>query len=153
LRGAQRSGGAPLPTHLPLTRRLHRAYAERIHALPPDVRRLLLLGALDDAGDLRPLFASIAGSAVANAISAAEQAGLLPVDATQGRVTFRHPVVRASVLASSTGADRLRAHRDLAGMSADGERTAWHLAQASVHPDPEVSSLLEQSARRNLLGG
>ncbi|MGW3248058.1 hypothetical protein [Streptomyces sp. NPDC001070] len=52
LSGPQRSGLERLPDPLPLSRRLGEAFGSRVADLPGDTRRLLLVAALEGAGDL-----------------------------------------------------------------------------------------------------
>jgi len=53
LSASQRSAKEPLPPVLPLGRRLHELFTSRIAGLPPATRALLLMAALEGAGDLR----------------------------------------------------------------------------------------------------
>ena len=65
---------------------------------------------------------------------------------------FRHPLISSAVIESSTGDERRRTHRELATLLADQpDRSAWHLAAATVGPDEHVAGLLDQAAQR-LLG-
>ncbi|MER6799170.1 AAA family ATPase, partial [Amycolatopsis mediterranei] len=69
----QRSGAGALPAVLPLTQRLHDAFATRIAGLPDRARELLLVAALDGAGELRTLRAV---APEPGALAAAERLGL-----------------------------------------------------------------------------
>ena len=82
---------------------------------------------------------------------AAERARLVRVD-LDGRLTFRHPLTRSAVTELSTSSERREAHRALAPYVAP-ERRVWHLAEATVGPDEDVASLLEETARRVLRRG
>jgi hypothetical protein len=107
----ERAAEQVLPDVLPLGRRLQSTFAARLVQLPNPVRELLLLAALDGTGELQVLqHASAAGSGL-DLLAPAERAHLVRVDDSAGRVTFRHPLVRAAVVAASTSAERRHAHR------------------------------------------
>ncbi len=142
-----------LPDVLPLGRKLQATFAARLVQLPGPARALLLLAALDVSGDLRVLQASTAEGGL-DVLAPAERAHLVRVDDSAGRVTFRHPLVRAAVVAASTSAERRHAHRALAQqLTRAPERRAWHLAASCVQPDEAVSALLEDTAASVLRRG
>ncbi|MEU4327691.1 helix-turn-helix transcriptional regulator [Nonomuraea dietziae] len=119
---------------LPLPRRLQEAYQERITALPPDTRTLLIAMAAEDlAAALRATGLSLA------ALAPAEQAGLVEDGA------FRHPLVRAAAYQGASFAERVAVHRALA-RDTGGHRRAWHLAAAATGPDEEIAAALERTA-------
>ncbi|MEU4544789.1 helix-turn-helix transcriptional regulator [Nonomuraea dietziae] len=119
---------------LPLPHRLQEAYQERITALPPDTRTLLLAMAAEDlAAALRATGLSLA------ALAPAEQAGLVEDGA------FRHPLVRAAAYQGASFAERVAVHRALA-RDTGAHRRAWHLAAAATGPDEEVAAALERTA-------
>ena len=142
LSGPQRAALAPLPSVLPLGRRLQGLFAEQVSALPAQARRLLLFAALDDTGDLHVLRA--AGPTWAADLSQAEQARLVRMQEDAGRLAFRHPLIRSAVVELATDADRRQTHLALAELFADRpERRAWHLGEAAAGPDEPVAGLLE----------
>ena len=132
-----------------LSRRLRDLYGSRVEALPTATRRLLLLAALEGTGDLRVLQAA-AGKDVLGDLTPAEQAHLVHVDDRGlGRLAFRHPLVRATIVWASSDPERIAAHAALAQALADRpDRQVWHLAAATVEPDEHVAILLEQTARQ-----
>ncbi|NUR58868.1 MAG: AAA family ATPase, partial [Catenulispora sp.] len=148
LRGRSADLDDPAAEHgVPLPRRLQHVYGARITALPEAVRAELLMGALDgvatrpgDGSDPTPRYRMHdADEAVA--------AGLLEVDPVTGDFTFRHPLVRSTVVQTATPNQRRAAHRLLARTHRDHlERRAAHLAAATVDPDEEVAALLEAAA-------
>jgi DNA-binding CsgD family transcriptional regulator/energy-coupling factor transporter ATP-binding protein EcfA2 len=149
----ERSAEQLLPDVLSLGRRLQRTFADRLVGLPDPVRAVLLLAALDDTGDIRVLHHATDLSGL-DLLAPAERAHLVRVEDGAGRVIFRHPLVRAAVVAASTSAERRHAHRTLAQHSIDQpDRRAWHLAAACVEPDVTVSALLSDTAERVLRRG
>ena len=72
--------------------------------------------------------------------------GLIEIN---GRVVFRHPLVRSAAYRAATAKDRRAAHGALAAVTtarADVDRRAWHRAAASGAPDESVARALEESA-------
>jgi DNA-binding CsgD family transcriptional regulator len=131
-------------------RRLQGLFLSKIASLSDGARYLLLLAALDGSGDL----AVLPAGAGFDDFDEAERAGLIRVDAATRRVLFRHPLVRTSVVAGSTADERRRAHRALGAQYSDQpERRAWHLAEASLQPDENVASLLQDAAHHILRRG
>jgi tetratricopeptide (TPR) repeat protein len=152
LSGRQRAGA--LPAVLPLTRRLQSLFASRVSGLPAATRELLLLAVLDSTGDLGVLRGAASGQDGIEDLAPAERARLVQVDHGTGRLAFRHPLTRSAVVELSTSDQRRRVHATLAEQLADRpERRAWHLAEATIGPDEDVASLLEESARSVLRRG
>ncbi|MFF4803360.1 AAA family ATPase [Streptomyces sp. NPDC001351] len=149
---AQRSGQLG-PLVLPevssaLPSRLQESLAERIRRLPEATRRILVVAAADDTGDLAAVLAASARSGGSvDDLAPAERAGLLAVSGTGLR--FRHPLVRFAAYRSAPLAERIAAHLALA-QTLDGaghaHRRAWHLAAAATGPDERVATELEQVA-------
>jgi DNA-binding CsgD family transcriptional regulator len=85
----------------------------------------------------------------AGALDQAESAGL--VRTGDGRLAFRHPLVRSATYQTASLSARQAAHRALAevltGEDAADQR-AWHLATATVGPDDDAADGLEKSADR-----
>ena len=154
LNDRQRAALASLPAVLPVPRRLHGLFQSRVAALPKRPQQLLLLLALDATGDLR-LVQPDGGSALTlDDLAPAEIAGLVSIDATARRVTFRHPMIRSAVVETSTRVERRDAHRRLAELwEDDPDRQVWHLAEAAVHADERVAARLEEAAERILRRG
>jgi DNA-binding CsgD family transcriptional regulator len=146
----QLAGEAPLPEPLPQSAQIERIYLERARALPAPAQRLLLIVAADDTGSLATVFDAASALGVEQgALDAAEAAGL--VRAGRATVEFRHPLVRSTLYADATFAQRQAVHRALADVFAgeqDADRRAWHRAAASPGHDDEVAHELEQTARR-----
>ncbi|QFY10234.1 AAA family ATPase [Nonomuraea phyllanthi] len=152
LTGAQRSGELPLHAvgMSPVPSRILRSFHERIAALPAEARTLLLVAACDD-GTLDLVLDAIKrlGGSLYDA-EPAEAAGLVRI--ADGRIAFRHPLVRTAAYQHAPAAARQAAHRALAE-SLDGHpdavgRMAWHLALATTGSDEAVAAALERGAEQ-----
>ena len=150
LSAAQRAGVAALPEPLPLGRSLEQVFAERVSRLSPATQHLLLVGAAEETGDLATILQAAAVAGIgSDPLEGAERAGLVSV--RQGKLQFRHPLVRSAVYQHATFASRQGVHRALATIlegTEDVDRRAWHLAAAAVGPDEGVAAALENSADR-----
>jgi DNA-binding CsgD family transcriptional regulator len=149
LTATELAGGFGVLAAHALPRRIEESYLRRFEALPEDTRLLLLVAAAEPVGD--PLLmwraAELLGVA-ASAAASAEDDGLLTID---GRITFRHPLVRSAIYRSAFTRARRAVHLALAEATdreADPDRRAWHLAAAADGPDEEVALELERSAGR-----
>jgi DNA-binding CsgD family transcriptional regulator len=150
-------GREPLPDPLPVGRRIERVFVQRAHALSDAARRLLIVAAADETGDLATVLrAADAADATDDAIREIEESGL--VSLVGASVGFRHPLVRAAIYHGGTFAERQAAHLSIAAvLDADdpdqADRRAWHRAAATVAPDEAVAADLEGSATRALRRG
>jgi DNA-binding CsgD family transcriptional regulator len=146
----QLAGRAHLEDLLPLTTRLERTFGERVRRLPDGARTLLLVAAAETTGDPAVVLRAGAGLGVEPAaLDQAEAAGL--VRTGDGRLQFRHPLVRSAAYQTATLAARQAAHRALAGVLGgedSADQRAWHLAAATVGPDEQAAAELERSADR-----
>jgi len=134
--------------------RLPALFSSQIADLPEPTRRLLLVAALDDAGDVG-LLREIAGAHRGLAdLAPAERARLVHVDDRAHRITFGHPLIRSTLVAMSTHEERRGAHRALAESPQDGrDQRAWHRAAAVDGPDEVVAAALDRAAHRTLIRG
>ena len=146
---AQLAGGFGLPAALSLSGRIEESFQQRLEALPEDTQRLLLLAASDPTGDPALLWRAAEGLGITgSALEPAESAALIEID---GRVRFRHPLVRSAVYRATTPKQRREVHRALAEATdaqLDPDRRAWHLAEAASGPDEDTAAELERSAGR-----
>lgn len=146
----QLEGRAALPEVVSLTERLSTAFTRRIEDLPTQSRMALLMVALDDLADPGGMLLALRHAGLDDhALEAAERAGI--VSTARGRIVFRHPLIRAALLATSTLAERRRAHEALASAptsEGDGDRRLWHQALAAMGPDAELADALDEAARR-----
>jgi DNA-binding CsgD family transcriptional regulator len=146
---ADLAGGFALPGEVPLSGRIEESFGRRLAALPAETRRLLQLAAADPVGEPLLVWQAAAGLGIGTeaAISAVE-AGLIEFD---GRVRFRHPLVRSAAYRSASLHERQEAHAALAEATdpeVDPDRRAWHRAHAAAGPDEEIAQELERSAGR-----
>ncbi|MEV0820842.1 helix-turn-helix transcriptional regulator [Nonomuraea rubra] len=131
---------------VPLPRRLQLLYGTRIAALSDTVRAELLMGALDGVG-ARPGDAGPGPRYRMRNVDEAVACGLLDIEPVTDDLTFRHPLVRSSVVQLATPNQRRAAHTALAQVHRDNlERRAVHLAAATLDPDEEVAEVLEAAA-------
>jgi predicted ATPase len=117
---------------LPLTRRLQALYSDQVEQLPAASRDLLLVAALEGAGDVPLSLRAVEGRAGLYDMAPAERAGLVRVDDAAEQIHFRHPLVRATVIELASPAQRAWAHGRLArALPHDPVRQALHLAAAA----------------------
>jgi tetratricopeptide (TPR) repeat protein len=131
-----------------LSARLERAFAGRFAELPAATRDGVLIAAADPVDDLDEILAAasqFSGSPIGpGAFGPAADVGLLSIH--DGRLHFRHPLVRSGVLQSETMTRRLAAHAALAAVLADEPyRRTWHRAQSIVGPDDQIADELEEN--------
>jgi DNA-binding CsgD family transcriptional regulator len=146
---AQLAGGFGLPGTASLEGRIEESFQRRLQTLPEDTQRLLLVAAAEPLGDPALLWRAAALLGISGPVlEPAERAGLLEID---GRVRFRHPLVRSAIYRAASAEQRRRVHRALAEATdaeTDPDRHAWHLAEATVAPDESVAGELERAAGR-----
>ena len=124
----------------------------RIAQLPLRTRRLLLLAAADDVGDVANLQRAAEHLALDLAVlDRAERDGLIFVTDV---VSFRHPLIRSAVYRAATLAERRAAHEALAAaLEDDPGRRAWHRADAAEAVDDAVAAELESAGDAALARG
>jgi DNA-binding CsgD family transcriptional regulator len=146
---AELAGGYGLPESMPVASRIEQGFRRRLESLPPQTRRLLLTAAAEPVGDAALVWRAAERLGIGvEAAAAASAAGLLEID---GRVRFRHPLVRSAAYRASALPDRQEVHRALADATDpdhDPDRRAWHRAHATDTPDEDVAAELERSASR-----
>ncbi len=161
VRIAQASGGNPLYAleiarlldgggeqagfvRMPVPTTLQALVRTRVRALPGRTRGALLRAsalARPDTSMLEP-----------RDLAAAEEAGLVRI-AADGRIHFVHPLFASAVYSAAPLARRRETHRALAGVVADPEERARHLALACDGPDEEVMGEVEAAARHARMRG
>jgi DNA-binding CsgD family transcriptional regulator len=144
LSSTQLEGAEPILGPPPVRPAVEESFRARVSALPERTRRLLLVAAADELGDLPAIRAAAARLGLDGSdLAEAERDGLLRVD---GSVTFRHPLVRSAVYRSATRDERQAAHEALAAAVDDQARSAWHRALVTDRPDEGVAAELEAAA-------
>ncbi|ROO88200.1 regulatory LuxR family protein [Actinocorallia herbida] len=131
-----------------LSGRLENGFRRQWEELPVETRKLLLLASAEPLGDLALLWraADILSGVGASAAGAVEDM----ID-FEGRVRFRHPLVRSAVYQAASAAQRREVHRALAeatDVETDPDRRAWHRANGTARPDEDIAAELERSAGR-----
>ncbi len=146
---AELAGGFGLVDARPLASRIEHTFLQRVQALPPDSRLLLLTAAAEPLGDLSLLWRAAERLGIGgDAARPAEDARLIELGA---RVRFPHPLVRSAVYGASAPGDRRDVHRALADSTdpvLDPDRRAWHRAHATATPDEAVAAEMAHSADR-----
>ncbi|MFF5701542.1 AAA family ATPase [Streptomyces sp. NPDC012794] len=143
---SDRTSGPSAGRHV--TDRVLASFRDTIAELPSDVRLLLLTAAADSSRDLASVLAAVdaLGGNGPQALEAAERSGLLRIDGVQP--AFRHPLIRAAAYQSAASVQRARVHRELAGLAADSDARARHLALAALGPDASVAAEVARAADR-----
>jgi DNA-binding CsgD family transcriptional regulator len=145
----QLAGGFGLPGAVRLPGGIDDSFRQRVHALPEQTRRLLLIAAAEPLGDPAMLWRAAAMFGIdAEAAEPAAEASLVEFGI---RVRFRHPIVRSVIYGSASPQERQEVHAALAELTdpqLDPDRRAWHRAHAALGPDEAVAAELERSADR-----
>jgi DNA-binding CsgD family transcriptional regulator len=146
------AGGFAVPP--PLAATMEETSLARLQLMPAETQRVLLVAAAEPVGDPTLLWRAAGQLGLdVHTVAPAECAGLVKVN---GRVQFRHPLLRSAVYDASTEADRQAAHRALAEATdaqLNPDRRAWHRAKATLGPDEDVATELAHSADRALARG
>ncbi|MEU5088952.1 AAA family ATPase [Streptomyces sp. NPDC021356] len=137
----------PAAGPLPVTDRLERIFADRVHGLPAATAHALLLLAAMDSVDSAVAVSAGLPQAADDVWLPASRAGL--VRRAGQALRFRHPLVRSAVYHAASSEARREAHLALAELLRhEPDRRAWHLAAACARPDAAVSAELERTAGR-----
>jgi DNA-binding NarL/FixJ family response regulator len=145
----QLNGRSPILEPLPISSLLRESVLRHVRTLPQRSHTALLLVATSDleATDLVERALQQAGGSLAD-LEPAEAAGLVSIK--NGRLAFRHSLIRPAVYHAASPAEFRVAHRqralalDSVAVPQAEERRAWHLAAAAVTPDEEVAAALER---------
>lgn len=143
------AGGYGLPQAKSVSARIEDTYLRQFRTLPEPTRTLLLLAAAEPAGEPAWLWvaADLLGIGV-DAAAPAETAGLISLD---GRITFRHPLVRSAIYRDAPLSERRRVHDVLGQAITDpsvAEYRAWHRAHAASAPDENLAAELVYAAKQ-----
>jgi DNA-binding CsgD family transcriptional regulator len=129
---------------LPVPDDLRQLLRQRLTALSPEARDLLLFTALLSDPTVG-LVMKAAGGAPFEALQEAEEARIIDVDGE--RLRFTHPLFGSVVRRAAHVAKRRDVHARLAEVSEHPEEQARHLALAATGPDPATAATLEEAAR------
>lgn len=146
---APQLAGAPVGGPLPVATSIAHAFLRRSGSLPKRTRRLLVLAAASDGGELAVLEHAAASLGLDLAELAPPSTQAL-VEIENGTIEFRHPLARSAVYGDAPPQERRHAHRELADALPDRDldQRAWHLASAAVGIDEAASAALEQAGER-----
>jgi DNA-binding CsgD family transcriptional regulator len=143
------AGGYGLAEAKSISGRIEDTYLRQFHALPEPTRLLLLIAAAEPTGELPWLWAAAARLGIGvDAAAPAERARLLTFD---GRVRFRHPLVRSAIYGDAPLADRRRVHDALAHVISGrntADHRAWHRARSAEVPDEDIAVELVAAAEQ-----
>ena len=146
---AELAGGFGLSDGPALSGRIEQSFSERLAALPPSTRLLVLIAAAEPTGDPVVVWRAAAELGIGqDAAAPATAAGLIDFAV---QVQFGHPLVRSAVYRAASPEQRQRVHRTLADATdadRDPDRRAWHRAHATPGLDEEIAAELERSAGR-----
>ncbi|MFI6477639.1 AAA family ATPase [Nonomuraea sp. NPDC050663] len=154
LTAAQRAGELPVEAFRlgaqQLSGRLEEQFAQRLRALPERSRLLVLIAAAEESGALDVVLdaGKLLGVSLDD-LEPVEIDGLIGF--VDGRLTFRHPLVRSAAYREATVTRRLAVHRALAevsGARGDQDRRTWHLSAAAIGPDEGLAADLERIAEQ-----
>ena len=152
LQPEQLDGRIPIADPLPAGERVQRAFVSQADQLPDDARLAVLVVAAATTRDLGPIAAALAILDLSSAtLQPAEDMGLLTI--VDGKVRFRHPLIRSAVHEVSPPSARRSAHAALAAAYeelGDADRSARHLAVATVGPDETAAATVAAAAGRAL---
>lgn len=130
---------------LPVPRSLEDLLRERVRDLSKDARLASLVSAALSRPTAANVLEALPGEDVGHrALVEAEEAGVLV--AGTDRVRFTHPLLASVVYGSATPERRRQLHARLAGIVADAEERARHLALSAIEPDEAVAIKIERAA-------
>ena len=140
----QRAGVESIEDPPPVGAGVERAFGHALNTLPPSARNSLLIAAVSETGAADEVSRALehAGLDVTD-LEPAELAGL--ITNTDGRIRFRHPLLRSVAYYATAVPDRRAAHRAVAAAVIGGhaaERRAWHQAAGTAAPDEGVAAAL-----------
>lgn len=127
---------------VPVPALLADAFAARASRLSAAARTALLVASVDD-GELGVVARACSELGVdVAALGEAEQVSLVVIG--DGRVEFRHPLVRSAIYANAEAAERRTVHRAVAAALGKDEvdRRAWHLSETVLGENDEVAAAL-----------
>ncbi|GID33417.1 regulatory LuxR family protein [Paractinoplanes brasiliensis] len=154
--GRKVEGGLAFGLRPTVTPTLVRRFAAQTFGLPAETLTLLIILAADEGTTLPEVLEAgarlIRRPMEVSALLPALDADVISID--DGRLSFRHPLVRAATYQYASPSDRLQAHRVLSHIAThDPARQAWHAAATLVGPDGPAANSLEDAAHLALRRG
>ena len=141
---AQRAGAAELPDAMPVSDRLQRAYQDRLAGLSAGGWLAARLAAASSDEADGPIVAAIQAAGFVAETCLTEAGEVL--SARDGRITFRHPLLRAVTWQRASASDRRQAHQALADVLPDGAARTWQRVSAVVGHDQGLATELADLA-------
>lgn len=141
-----RTGRQPLPGEpLPIPGDLSSLLRARLARLGAGPRRILSIAAALSEPRIGSLIAaSDRPHRVLGDLEKALAAGVVEIDGD--RIRFTHPLIGSAIASSIVPARRQEIHRRLAGLVADPEERARHLALGAEGPEEEAAAALDRGA-------
>jgi DNA-binding CsgD family transcriptional regulator len=143
-RALERRAGGSAARDLPLPSTLADVVAERLDALDAGAREAVLATAALSAPTVE-LVDAVTGSG--DAVTRAEQAGVIGIEDDGSRVRLGHPLFGSVAYATAPSAHRRALHARFAELVSAPEDRARHLALAASGPDEVVAAAVEDAAR------
>jgi predicted ATPase/DNA-binding CsgD family transcriptional regulator len=142
----QLAGTSMLPDPLPAAATVESAFGAQVARLERDIQKVLLVAAANDSTNVGDVLVALDALGLqADSLDRAEETGVVSI--TDGRLEFRHPLLRSTVYRSHSTSERREVHRALAlalANSSQPDRRAWHLAAAMAAPSENVARELEK---------
>ena len=146
LAGAATALNAHEPGQLALGASLERMWGRVFDELPEDTRRGMFVIAVDSVSGGRNIAAALNALRLSlGSLAAAERRGL--VQAVDGQIQLRHPLIRPVVMSRTPLCRRVEAYQALAGV-AGADLRAWYLAAAATGTDDAAAEALAATAAR-----
>lgn len=141
----------PSDQALPMPDSLTGLLRQRIAALPPEARQVLVHVAALSAPTVAQVEAVLGAPAARAGLAGAQEHDVLSV--SDGAVRFTHPLLATEVYAGLDEGERREVHRRLASAASEPEEVARHLALGATGPDPAVAATLDAAAAHALARG
>ena len=143
---ASREHGQSAGEPLSVPRALEELVADRVNGLSNAARQVVLAAATSTRPTASALADALPLEDLGAALLEAEEAGVLVFE--HDRIRFAHPLLASVIYGSAPRERRRQLHARLAGVVADPEERAHHLALSTTEPDEEVAAELEQAAKQ-----
>ena len=131
--------------HLPIPDNLQELVTARMRELAPAGREAALVAAALSRPTVPTVVAALGPEHEGEAaIVETEEAGIIVAE--HGRIRFAHPLLASAVYAAAPHERRRQLHRKLAGVVADPEERARHLAESALEADSSIAAQIEQAA-------